>query len=78
MSTLPEETLDIPTHAPDWMDGSFDVKPGGEWMKSEDVRGVLAFIGGYLDAHAVTLRSQGVHTSIVDAVKRLQKQVEAI
>lgn len=78
MSTGSSETLDIPTYTPDWMDGSFDAKPGGEWMKTEDVRGVLAFVGGYLDAHAVMLTSQGVDRQIVDAVRHLQKKVESL
>lgn len=78
MSTLPEDSLDIPTYTPDWLDGSFDAKPGGEWMKTEDVRGVLAFIGGYLDAHAVMLTAQGVDRTIVAAVNLLQKKVESL
>lgn len=72
------DEINLETYAPDWMDGSFDAKPGGEWMKAEDVRGVFSYIGGYLDAHAIMLEHQGVHAKIVDAVKHLKKKVEAL
>lgn len=30
-------TNELTEYAPDWMDGSFDAKPGGGWYKAEDV-----------------------------------------
>jgi hypothetical protein len=78
MNTLSSDELDIPTYAPNWLDGSFDADPSGEWMKAEDVRGVLAFIGGYLAAHAAMLEDNRVHPKIIDAVKHLKKTVEAL
>lgn len=72
------DEIKLQTYTPDWMDGSFDAKPGADWMKSEDVLGVVAFIDGFLHAHAAMLVSQGVHPKIVDAVNQFRKKLDAL
>lgn len=76
MSELPtEETMSLQQYTPDWYDGSFDAKAGGEWVKYADVQGVLAFIGGYLLEHRQMLKDQGVHPKIVEAVLHLETEI---
>lgn len=65
-------------YAPDWVDGSFDAKDGGGWVKHEDVMGVIMYIDGYLDAHAAMLEAQGVHTAIIEAVHQLRKDLSVL
>lgn len=70
-----EEKMSLQQYTPDWYDGSFDAKAGGEWVKYADVQGVLAFIGGYLLEHRKMLQAQGVHPKILAAVLHLETEI---
>lgn len=70
--------LSLQQYTPDWADGSFDAEGGGGWVKHGDVMGIIAYVGGYLDAHAVMLEAQGVHTAIIEAVDQLRKDLSAL
>lgn len=72
---LSEEKMSLQQYTPDWYDGSFDAKDGGEWVKYADVQGVLAFIGGYLLEHRHLLQAQGVHPKILAAVLHLETEI---
>jgi len=50
----------------------------GEWVRYEDVKGVLAFIGGYLQEHRGMLEDLGAHQKILDAVRHLETEIEKL
>lgn len=50
----------------------------GEWVRYEDVKGVLAFIGGYLMEHRGMLEDLGAHKKVLDAVRHLETEIEKL
>lgn len=64
--------------APSDRDGHFEKSGDGVWVKYEDVRGVLAFINGYLLEHRQMLKDNGAHDTIVKAVLHLETEIEKL
>jgi hypothetical protein len=50
----------------------------GDWVQYEAVKGVLAYIDGYLMEHVHMLESQGVHPTIRGAITDLRNDMERV